>query len=79
MAEAAADYHPGDQDISEQVVSYRLFRTLAKWAALHIAVLIVVLTLWFCVGVTFLSGLIPGLVILALGIWFLRPKPAQNH
>jgi hypothetical protein len=79
MAEAAADYHSGDQDISEQVASYRMFGALARWSALSLAVLIVVLTLWFCVGVTFLSGLIPGLIILVLGVWFLRSKPAQDH
>lgn len=78
MDEAASDYHHGDQDVSAQAASYRLFNVLAKWVSLTLAVLIVMLTLWFCIGASFLAGLVPGLVILAIGIYFLRSKPAQE-
>jgi len=74
----AAEYHHGDQNISEQVRSYSLFDHLSKYGALLVAVLVLMLTLWFCLGVDFLGGLIPGLVVLALGIWFLR-RPAEGH
>jgi thiamine transporter ThiT len=74
MAESASDYHHGDQDVSEQLVSYRRFNTLTKWAALHLAVLILMFSLWFCVGAGFWGGLIPGLVLMAAGIWFLSRK-----
>ncbi|HEY5070768.1 MAG TPA: aa3-type cytochrome c oxidase subunit IV [Caulobacteraceae bacterium] len=79
MAEAASEHHHGDQPVSEQLSSYRLFQTMAKWSALHLGVLILVLSLWFCVGENFLGGLIPGIVVLALGIWFLRSKPPAEH
>jgi hypothetical protein len=79
MDDAAETYHHGDQNISEQVHTYRVFDELAKYGALHVAVLVLMLTLWFCLGVDFLGGLIPGLVVLALGIWFLRRKPAEGH
>jgi hypothetical protein len=79
MDEAADTYHHGDQNISEQIHTYHAFDELAKYAALHVAVLVLMLTLWFCLGIGFLGGLIPGVVVLALGIWFLRRKPAQNH
>ena len=79
MDDAADTYHHGDQNISEQVHTYRVFDELTKYAALHVGVLVLMLTLWFCLGVGFLGGLVPGLVVLGLGIWFLRRKPAQEH
>ena len=79
MAEAATDYHHGDQPVAEHAKSYRLFMNLAKWSALHIAVIILVLTLWFCAGMSFFAGLIPGAILSAIGIWFLRAKPAAGH
>jgi thiamine transporter ThiT len=78
MAETADDYHHGDQDDSQQVESYHRFNVLTKWAALHLAVIITTCTLWFCVGAGFLGGLIPGLILLAAGIYFLRSKPSQE-
>ena len=74
MAELASDYHHGDQDASAQVRSYQRFNALTKWAALHLAVLILTFSLWFCVGAGFFGGLIPGLILFAVGIWFLRRK-----
>jgi hypothetical protein len=79
MDDAADTYHHGDQNISEQVHTYRVFDELTKYAALHVAVLVLMLTLWFCLGVDFLGGLIPGLVLLGLGVWFLRRGSAQDH
>ena len=79
MTDAAHDYNSGDQDIAEQVATFGVFGKLMKWASLTIAVLVVMLVLWFCVGAGFFGGLIPGLVLLALGITFLRSKPAREH
>jgi hypothetical protein len=72
----ADTYHHGDQNIREQIQTYRVFDELTKYAALFIGVLVLMLTLWFCLGVGFLGGLIPGVVLLAFGIWFLRRSPA---
>ena len=74
MAELASDYHHGDQDASEHVESYQRFNALTKWAALHLAVLILVFSLWFCVGAGFFGGLIPGMILFAAGLWFLSRK-----
>jgi hypothetical protein len=80
MAEAAAEYHHGDQPVADHVRTYHTFLTLAKWAALHLAVIILTCTLWFCVGAGFWGGLIPGAILAAVGIWFLRAKPlAARH
>ena len=80
MAEAAAEYHHGDQPVEDHVRTYHSFLTLAKVAALHLAVIILVCTLWFCVGAGFFGGRIPGVIVAAVGIWFLRAKPlAARH
>ena len=79
MAEAAHDYHAGDQEISEQVATYHLVNGLLKWGSLTIAVLITMLVMWFCAGAGFFTGLITGAVILTLGVYFLRSKPEAEH
>jgi acyl dehydratase len=77
MDQATSDYHPGDQNISEQVATYRFFGGLTKWGSLTVAVLVLMLTLWFCLGSGFLGGLIPGAILAGLGFAFLRSKPGQ--
>jgi hypothetical protein len=79
MTETSTPYQRGDQDVAEQARTYRVFGTLTKWFCLHLGVLLVMLVLWFCLGVAFLGGLIPGLVILALGYVYLRAEPSRNH
>ena len=79
MDDTASDYHHGEQDVTDQAATYRLFGALTKWGALNLAVLIIMLTLWFCTGAGFLGGLIAGLVVLAAGIVFLRSKRPEGH
>jgi len=79
MNDAATEYHHGDQDVTEHLAAYRAFDLLSKYGALHVAVLVLMLTLWFCLNAGFFGGLIPGLIVLGLGLYFLRPKPAQDH
>jgi hypothetical protein len=79
MGDTPSAYHHGDQDISEQVATYRAFGSLSKWGSLVIAAGLFMLVLWFCVGVSFFSGLIPGLILLGAGIYFLRDKPPTGH
>lgn len=75
----ASEYHRGDMDIHEQEATYDAFMGLTKWGSLAIAVALVMLTLWFCTPAGFLGGLIPGLVLLVLGIVFLREKKSAGH
>jgi len=72
-------YHRGEQDISEQAATYRLFGTMSKWGSLAIAAGVFALVLWFCVGLSFLSGLIPAVILVAAGVYFLREKPPTGH
>lgn len=76
MAETAAGEHDrGGMEIAAHASTYRAFNTLLHWAALCIAALLSFLTLWLCAHAGFWPGLIVGIVILAIGTWWLRrPK-----
>ena len=75
----ASEYHRGEMDIQEQVSTFNLFNALTKWGSLHIAALLVLLVVWFCTPGGFLPGLISAAVMVALGVVFLRDKPAAEH
>lgn len=79
MAGQASDYHRGDMDISEQVSTFHLVMGITKWGSLLIGSLILFITLWFCTPAGFLGGLVPALILLALGVTFLRSKPDSAH
>jgi len=79
MTDAAHDYHTGDQNITEQLATFSLFKKLMKWGSLAVAVLLVALVLWFCVGAGFFPGLVSAVIVLALGIYFLRSRPVAAH
>lgn len=75
----ASEYHRGDMDIHEQTATYAAFGVFTKWGSLAIAVGLLMLVLWFCTPAGFLGGLIPGVVLAAAGIYFLRSKPTAEH
>jgi hypothetical protein len=80
VAEAHSDeYHHGQMNAATQVADFRTFARFTKWFALFLAALILMLTLWFCVGADFLGGLVPGIIVLAVGIYVLRSKPQPVH
>lgn len=79
MAGKASEYHRGEMDIHEQVATFHLVMNITKWGALLVAVGVLTTTLWFCTATGFLGGAIAGAVVLALGIVFLREKPATDH
>ncbi|HXA38444.1 MAG TPA: aa3-type cytochrome c oxidase subunit IV [Phenylobacterium sp.] len=79
MAGQASEYHRGEMDIHEQVSTFHLVMNITKWGALLVAVGVLTATLWFCTGAGFMGGAITGAVVLALGIVFLREKPAEGH
>ena len=79
MSEAVQEYNPGDQNIAEQLATYSMFGKMMKWGSLGVAVLLVMLVLWFCVNAGFVSGLVAGLIVLAAGVYFLRSQPESAH
>jgi hypothetical protein len=74
MDETADEFHHGEMPITAQVHTYATFGKLAKWFALHIAVLMVTFILWFCTGAGFFAGLIAGGIVWAVGFFALRNK-----
>ena len=52
---------------------------MMKWGSLAVAVLVVMLVLWFCVSAGFFAGVAAGIVLAVVGICFLRSKPAPEH
>jgi hypothetical protein len=52
---------------------------MMKWGSLGVAVLLVALVLWFCVGAGLLAGAISGLILLCIGVFFLRSRPNPGH
>ena len=75
----ADDYHRGEMDIQEQVATYHAVMGMTKWGSLALAVSILALVLWFCTPAGFIGGLVPALVLLVLGIVFLREKKGGGH
>jgi aa3 type cytochrome c oxidase subunit IV len=78
MAEPALNYHRGEQDIHEQQGTFHHVLVGTKWATLHLAVLIVFLTLWFCTGAGFLNALISAIVLAAIGIFALHERKPSH-
>lgn len=75
----ADDYHRGEMDIHEQVSTYHAVMGMTKWGSLALAVAILALVLWFCTPAGFIGGAVPALVLLVLGIVFLREKKGGGH
>ena len=75
----ADDYHRGEMDIHEQVSTYNAVMGMTKWGSLALAVALLALVLWFCTPAGFIGGLVPALVLLVLGIVFLRDKKGGGH
>ena len=79
MAGSASDYHRGEMDIQEQVSTFNLVMGMTKWGSLILASFLLFIVIWFCTPAGFLSGLVSGVVLLALGIVLLRSKPEAAH
>ena len=78
MAGPAGDYHRGEMDIHEQAGTYAAFLTISKWFSLALGAALLFFVLLFCTAAGFFGSIIPAVVLLALGIFFLRSKPAAH-
>jgi multisubunit Na+/H+ antiporter MnhG subunit len=79
MAGPSSDYHRGEMEIAEQTATYQLVMGMTKWGSLGLSAFLLFVILWFCTGAGFMGGAISGLVLLVLGIVFLREKPGAAH
>jgi len=75
----AGDYQRGEMDIQEQSATFEAFGKMTKWGSLAVAVLLLTITLWFCTSAGFIGGVIPGVVLAVLGVFYLLEKPACSH
>ena len=78
MAGQASDYHRGEMDIHAQQSTFHHVMVASKWASLAIAAGVLFLTLWFCTDAGFLSALGSAVVLIAVGIFFLRSSPSSH-
>lgn len=79
MAGDSSDYQRGAMDISEQTATYHLIMGLTKWGSLAICVGLLFFTLLFCTTTGFLGSAAWSVVLLVLGVVFLREKPDAAH
>lgn len=77
MANKVSQYHRGQMDIHEQAATYERVMAMTKFGSLAIGALVLVLTLWFCTGAGFIGAVITGVVVVALGVFFLRGSDAH--
>jgi len=73
------EHHPGQMNISEQASTFHSVIGLFKWGSLAIAASLVLLILWFCTPAGFLPGFVVALIMVILGVIFLREKPSAAH
>ncbi len=73
-----AEYHSGQMNIAEQTSTFQSVIGMFKWGSLAVAASLVLLTLWFCTPAGFLPGFVVALVMVILGVIFLRAKPAAH-
>ena len=75
MAGKSTTYHRGDMDIHEQAATYEFVMKLTKWGSLAVGALVLFLVLWFCTAAGFLGAAVTAIVMIALGVFFLRANP----
>jgi len=75
MAGHGSDYQRGEMDISEQAATFALVMGLTKWGSLAVVAGVLFFTLLFCTATGFVGSAITTLVLIALGVFFLRSKP----
>ena len=78
MANQVSDYHRGEMDIHEQASTYERVMGMTKWGSLAIGSLVLFLVLWFCTGAGFMGAAITAVVMIALGVFFLRSS-GEGH
>jgi len=79
MAGPSSDYHRGEMEITEQTATFHLVMGLTKWGSLVLASFLLLVIMLFCTETGFMGSAISGVVLLVVGIVFLREKPAADH
>jgi hypothetical protein len=74
MAKKGGDYTRGEMEIVEHEKTFDGFIKMTKWGSLYLAVLLVLLTLWFCTPAGFFGAAISAVVLAFLGTLVLSEK-----
>ena len=74
MATQGGDYTRGEMIIEEHEKTYDGFLKMTKWGSLYLAVLLILLVLWFCTPTGFLGALVAAVVLAVLGTLALSEK-----
>lgn len=69
--------HPDAEDLTHGR-TYHRFMLMVKWAAIHLAVVMVFLTVWFATPGGFMGGLVSAVIVAALGIYAMRHGLAHS-
>lgn len=72
-----SDYIRGEMQVAEQISTYEMFVSLAKWGSLLIAAIVLFFTMWLYPRGNFWAAAISTFVLVAAGIFFLRKKPSH--
>lgn len=72
----ASDGHEREIDVHAR--TYHGFMLGVKWMAIHLAVALVFLVLWFCTQASFFGALIGALLVLAAGVLAMRHGLAHS-
>ena len=72
-----SDYIRGEMQVAEQISTYEMFVSLAKWGSLLIAAIVLFFTMWLYPRGNFMGAGVATFVLLAAGIFLLRKKPSH--
>ena len=69
---AGATFNPdsSDPELVNHERTYKAFNILVRWSMVHLASLLIFLTLWFATGAGFLAALVVGVVVFGIGYKF---------
>jgi len=67
-----------DGELVRHAETYHRFMLGVKWVAIHLAALLVFLTLWFATSAGFGWGLIGGLLVVAVGVYVMNHGLAHS-
>jgi hypothetical protein len=74
-----SDYRRGEMDISEQRATFDLFMNLTKWGSLHLAAILLFLTVLFSTEAGFFGAAFAFVVLEAIGFFMLKKKPQSDR
>lgn len=74
-----SDYQPGSMEIEEHKATFHGVMGMFKWGSLVTAAALAFLTMLFCTAAGFAPAAVVAVVILVVGVIFLRQKKSPAH